>query len=96
VVTGGGSAGALFIEAEAVVGTTNVGPASLTNALLVTNGGGFWSANAMGGSGTVTIAALTSTSASGSFSFTLVPSGMPDNIATGTRTVTNGRFNVTF
>jgi Bacterial Ig-like domain (group 2) len=53
-----------------------------------------WSAGPLGGSGTITLSTLTPTSASGTFSFTMVP--LQGTTATGTKTVTNGVFNVTF
>ena len=95
-VIGGRSTDVLGFTTAAVVGTTNVGPASGTDALLGATGGAIWAANGMGGSGTVTITTLTSMMASGRFSFTLVPSNLVDSVATGTRTVTDGRFNVIF
>jgi hypothetical protein len=52
-----------------------------------------WDAGPVSGSGTVTIAALTSTTASGTFSLTLAPT--PGSGATGNKVITNGIFNVT-
>jgi hypothetical protein len=52
-----------------------------------------WTANVLGGSGTITLTDLTTTGATGTFAFTAVPA----NAATaGTRAVTSGAFNVTF
>lgn len=52
-----------------------------------------WDSVTAGPTGTVTVTAITSNTASGTFSFTLQPSSLP---ATGTKTVTNGTFAVTF
>jgi hypothetical protein len=62
------------------------------NALL-TIGPQAWSANVVGGSGTITLSALSTTGATGTFSFTAIPS---DAGSSGTRAVTSGVFNVTF
>ena len=52
-----------------------------------------WSVTSVGGgSGTVTVTALTSTTVSGSFAFSLVP----DQGASGTKVITNGSFQAFF
>jgi len=76
------------------VGTYTVGPISATNAQLsVGNPASGWQAAGASGSGTVTLTTLTSTSASGTFSFSLV--AVPGTGATGSRSITEGVFNVT-
>jgi hypothetical protein len=52
-----------------------------------------WNADGGAGSGTVTLSELTSTRARGTFSFTLVHIVTS---STGTKAVTNGKFDVTF
>ena len=54
---------------------------------------GQWTANVLGGSGTITLTDLTTTGATGTFSFTAVTANAA---ATGTHAVTSGAFNVTF
>jgi hypothetical protein len=83
--------------ARAAVGTTDVSGGTTVLNVITTTGTtviGSWSASALGGSGTLTIATLTSTGASGTFSFT----GVPVNTTTPatTKTVINGTFNATF
>ncbi len=78
-------------------GTFRIGQsASDANAnALLTIGGSVWQAvSVAGGSGTIVITSLTTTGASGTFSFTL--NAVPQTSATGTKTVTDGTFNVTF
>jgi hypothetical protein len=53
-----------------------------------------WTANVTGGSGTITLTALSQTGASGTFSFTAVP--LAGTGATGNKVVTGGVFSVTF
>jgi hypothetical protein len=52
-----------------------------------------WTANVLGGSGTITLTDLTTTGATGTFSFTAVPGNAA---TTGTEAVTSGAFTVTF
>jgi hypothetical protein len=63
--------------------------------LLPTNGQ-TWTANAavVGSSGTVTLTSFSSTGASGTFSFVAV--ALAGTGSTGTKTITNGSFSVTF
>jgi hypothetical protein len=76
-------------------GTYAIGPTSGTNALLTVNSGGqTWVAGSTGGSGSITLTALTSTGATGTFTFNLIPNGTSGS--TGTRAITDGAFNVTF
>jgi len=75
------------------VGTTNIGATSPTNALY-TVGPALWVASVVGGSGSVTITALTANSVTGTFSLVLIPQS--GTTATGNRTVTNGSFSLTF
>jgi hypothetical protein len=75
-------------------GTFPIGPLPITNGAngLLTINAQIWSASATQGSGTITITTLNSTGTSGTFSFNLV--AVPP--ATGTKTITNGTFNITF
>jgi hypothetical protein len=66
---------------------------SAANAVLSIGIGPTWTANVGGGSGTITITAISSTGTSGTFFFTAVPAA---GGATGTHTVTSGTFNITF
>jgi chorismate synthase len=77
----------------AAPGTYQVTATSSSNAKLSIGGSQQWVAGVLqGGSGTVVIDTLTATGASGTFSFNLVagPGG------SGTKTITNGKFNLTF
>ncbi|HKT78788.1 MAG TPA: hypothetical protein VJP86_01115 [Vicinamibacterales bacterium] len=74
------------------VGTHTVGLGSVTNAGLIIGTSG-WHANSATGSGSVTITTLTAHNAVGTFTFSLPAQGPP---ATGTKSITNGSFNVTF
>ncbi len=56
----------------------------------LTSATGVWATGANVGAGTVTITSLTATAVAGTFSFTLVHSGLAN------RTVTNGVFNIKF
>jgi len=82
------------------VGVTSIGPVSGTNALISIGGSALWQAVLSNGSGTVNITTLTTNQAAGSnqaagtFSFTLPPAA--NTTATGTKTVTNGSFDVRF
>jgi hypothetical protein len=75
-------------------GTFNVNDASGLNSILTigTLPISAFVANTTGGSGKVTFTTLTTAAAIGTFQFTYVPSPP----STGTHTVTNGVFNVTF
>src|SRR5687767_12134198 len=76
-------------------GTYTLGPLSSANALImIGNPAAGWQAAVGIGSGTITINTLTTTSASGTFSFTLA--AVPGTGATGTKSITEGTFNVTF
>jgi hypothetical protein len=75
-------------------GTYTLGALSAANALiLIGNPAAGWQAGVGIGSGTITITTLSSTNASGTFSFSLV--AVPGSGATGTRTISEGTFNVT-
>ena len=54
-------------------------------------GGGTWLTPISGAAGTITITTLTTTRIAGTFNFTATPSG---GGATGTRTITNGQFDI--
>jgi hypothetical protein len=74
-------------------GTFPISLSNGANAQLTIGGTQLWEANAvLGGSGTITLTTLTATGTSGTFSFDLiaVPPG------TGTKSITNGVFNLTF
>lgn len=73
-------------------GTYDIGPGegSVAN---VTEGGNSWSANTFQGSGTITVASLTADAVAGTFAFT---ADFSVGTGSGTRTVTNGTFNVSF
>jgi hypothetical protein len=76
-------------------GTYSLGPLSTANALvLIGNPAAGWQAAAGIGNGTITINSLTSTTASGTFSFSLV--AVAGSGASGTKSITEGAFNVTF
>jgi hypothetical protein len=76
-------------------GTYAIGPSEPTNALLTLGAAGqSWHASAGGGSGSITITTLTATGATGTFQFTMVAD--PATGSSGTRTITNGAFNVVF
>ena len=76
-------------------GTYTLGPLSSANALiLIGNPAAGWQAAVGIGSGTITINTLTTTTASGTFSFSLA--AVAGSGATGTKTITEGTFNVTF
>jgi hypothetical protein len=79
------------------VGTYTINILSPLNALLLTTINGTaasWTAALTTGSGTLTIATSTNNSIAGTFSFVLQPqTGTP---ASGTKTIANGTFNLTF
>lgn len=75
-------------------GTFQITPQNPVGNATWTVGSATWQMNVSGGDGTITITSLTSTGASGTFSFTMVP--LPNTSATGTKTITDGVFNVTF
>jgi len=75
-------------------GTYPIGINEPTNANLTFGAGKSWSAASTGGSGSVTLTAIDAHSATGTFQFTMEPVGTTG--ATGTHSVTNGAFSVTF
>jgi hypothetical protein len=72
-------------------GTYPLGPAG--DAAYLTQGGNGWVTGASGGSGSVTLTTLTDTRIAGTFEFTAVP---VTGGASGTRTITQGSFDVEF
>lgn len=89
----------LTIAVPAAVGTYQLGPGTVPNGSLHQNNvtsSVIWDTLVAGGSGTVTVTTLTASSASGTFSLTLVPNGGVGGTPTGTKTIANGVFNVTF
>jgi len=88
---------AVVANATGTYGIPASGAQSGNNASLVVGtvgGAGGWVADAFKGSGTIKLDTLTATTTSGTFNFVLVPSGA--NATPGNKTVTNGKFNVTF
>jgi len=76
-------------------GVYALGPLSSANALLlVGNPAAGWNAAVGIGSGSITLTSLSATGAAGTFSFTL--NAATSSITPGTRTITDGIFNVTF
>lgn len=78
---------------EEGVGSYTIGPGELANANF-TSGAALWNASAQQGSGTVVVTARSPNRVAGTFSFTLEP--VPNTDATGTRSVTQGTFDLTF
>jgi hypothetical protein len=74
--------------------TFNLNDPSGLNSILSIGPINLWVANTTGGSGKVTFSTLTRAAASGTFQFGYVAA--PSSGASGTHTVTNGVFNVTF
>jgi hypothetical protein len=74
-------------------GTYTIGSGSPNNAL-ISSGALSWHAAAANGTGTVTITTLNASAATGTFTFTA--NAVATSGATGTRTVTEGVFNLTF
>jgi hypothetical protein len=86
-----------FALSNAAVGTINVATSPVQMSVITTNGTtttGSWIASFGIGSGTLTIASLSSSGASGTFSFTAPPATA--TTPAGNKVVTNGAFNVTF
>jgi hypothetical protein len=92
-----------FIDLTFAVATTTTGtfsfsgssnPPNPNNGAVSIGGSQFWEVGSTdaGSSGTVTITTLTATRVAGTFSFTMVagPGG------SGTKTVSNGKFDITF
>ena len=76
-----------FLLSTATRSVSLPGPAPTPQASL-------WGTTLSSGSGTITLGTLTSNTASGTFSLNLA--AIPGSGATGTKTITNGSFNVTF
>ncbi len=74
--------------------TYPIGPSEPTNGNLSLGSTQSWAASASMGSGTVTLTSFTANSASGTFMFVADP--VASTGATGTRSVTEGVFDVTF
>jgi len=87
--TAGHSMGFAWVEAG--TGTFSISATSPNNALYTVGGAG-WTAGPGGGSGSVTVTTRTATRIAGTFSFVLAAS---TGGATGTRTITNGSFDLT-
>ena len=86
----------LTIPGVAATGTFNVGPGILGVAMLVhgTPGPPGWSRSRVGGAGSITVTTRPATRAAGTFPSAAADS--PGTSATGTRSVTNGSFDVQF
>jgi hypothetical protein len=94
-ISGVNAAGVVIVIAAANVtgaGTYSVAPGNTHGALanVITDGPAFWASNQPGGSGSITFSSITESAVIGTFSFVAV--GIEG--AAGTRTVTNGRFNI--
>jgi hypothetical protein len=74
-------------------GTFQVAGTDGTNANYIKSGQGWTAAFGSGGSGTITVTSVTATRVGGTFSF--VAQGISGG-ATGTKTVTNGSFDIAF
>ena len=83
-----------FAFLDAGVGTYSIGDLTPTNATVLDGTGKVWTAGAIGGSGTLTVTALDATHVAGTFAYSAVASA--GSGATGTKTVTQGVFDVTF
>jgi hypothetical protein len=76
------------------IGTFAIGALpNAANGLLSIGIGPTWTANVTGGSGTISLTALSATGATGTFQFTAVAAA---GGATGQHVVTSGAFNITF
>jgi hypothetical protein len=92
-----GTAQILGLGTTRAIGTGTVGlPSATTGHLGFVKAGDIrsWGAQLNTGSGTVQITALTNSSVAGTFNFVMEP--FSGSGATGTKTVTNGTFNLTF
>lgn len=78
----------------AQVGEQTIGMGNPANSTYTEAAGVFWAANATSGSGTITITELDAEHIAGTFSF--VAPASQGSSATGTRTVTNGAFDIEF
>lgn len=75
-------------------GTYTIGPSQTTNANLSMGTPASWGATGFMGSGSVTLASISENRATGTFLFTAEP--VPGTGATGSRVVTEGKFDVNF
>lgn len=75
-------------------GTYSVGPTFPTNATYSEGGTGQWAAGPSRGSGSITLATFTNDRATGTFTLMLEPDA--GNSETSDRSITQGRFDVTF
>jgi hypothetical protein len=84
-----------FTWPDGGTGTYTIGVTPGTMNADYSDGGTFWAAEAsFGGSGTVTVTSRTSSRVAGTFNFVLVPDAFTGQ--TGTRTVTQGKFNLEY
>jgi hypothetical protein len=92
----GGQAVAIAITANPVTGTGTItfGPGVNANAVVGANQTASWMASTTQGSGSFTITALDATRVTGTFAFNADAVG--SSTATGTRTVTQGQFDILF
>jgi hypothetical protein len=81
------------VSTNTTAGTHTIGPTGPTNGLLV-EGPRSWLAVGTQGSGSVTITSISTTRAVGTFTFTLMANS--GSGATGSRSVTQGAFDVTY
>jgi hypothetical protein len=92
----GGSDGTLSVGmawTDNGVGTYPITSTSSTNVFLTTGSAG-WAASLIGGSGSITVTTVNATHVVGTFNF--VAPATPGTTATGTKTATNGQFDINF
>lgn len=92
---GGPNYAMAFAWLDEGVGTYTVGVSVGANGNINTiNGSASWTATSVQGSGTIVVTQRTASRVVGTFQFVMPPA--PGSGSTGTRTVTNGQFDVTF
>jgi len=74
-------------------GTYSIGPQSPGTNTVITIGSSVWQADGFTGSGTITFKGMTPRGVLGTFSLTVT--AVPNTPATGTKTITDGVFNIT-
>jgi hypothetical protein len=90
----------LWLTVPATVGTYAIGRSAASASLISVRALAQWTAGPVTGSGSITLSRMTTAAAAGTFAFTMTPLSLPapsgPSGATGTRTVADGAFNVTF
>lgn len=92
--TGSGNITLAFAWFDEGTGTYTIGTDVGVNANLTVGATGGWLATTTLGSGSIVVTNVTDSRVAGTFSFTLEP--VSSTGATGTRTITNGSFDVAF